>query len=129
MPEGFHGIPILSCSISGGEPTIVPEMPEIIEIAAKRFPFGFNLNTNLYAPFGRIERALEAAVRFGGSIDISFDGFGKTADKRRGASDVSDRVLENLSHLQSLQRSENGREKGYRSEEAERHCNDCKNSY
>jgi len=79
-------------SFSGGEPTVNPELPDMLEWAGRRCAFGINLNTNLYGPGERLRRALDAAMCVDARIDVSFDGFGDVADRLRGAKDVSERV-------------------------------------
>lgn len=88
-------------SLSGGEPTVAPELPDIIEWSGRFCQFGINVNTNLYGPEGRIRRCIEAALRVGARIDVSFDGFGDVADTLRGSRDVAARVEENLRYLAS----------------------------
>lgn len=81
-------------SFSGGEPTVNPELPDMLDWAGRHCAFGVNLNTNLYGPEARTTRALDAALCVDARIDVSFDGFGAVADRLRGAKHVSDRVSE-----------------------------------
>lgn len=81
-----------SISFSGGEPTVNPELPDMLDWAGMRCAFGVNLNTNLYGPRERLKKALDAALCVDARIDVSFDGFGEVADRMRGARQVSDRV-------------------------------------
>lgn len=99
--------PVPSVSLSGGEPTVHPDLPELLEVAARHCPFGVNLNTNLYGRADRLNRALDAALAVGARIDVSFDGFGDVADRLRGAKDVSLRVGDGLARL-VRRRSETG---------------------
>lgn len=87
---------VAACTISGGEPTIVPEMPEILVEAQRAFPFGVTLISNFYGSTRRIMRVMETALRLGISISCSFDGFGEGADKQRGATKVAEQVLRHL---------------------------------
>jgi MoaA/NifB/PqqE/SkfB family radical SAM enzyme len=87
---------IASVTISGGEPSIVKHIPEILEYCAARFPLGVNVNSNLYAQESVITKFAEAALKNNIRIGTSFDGFGETADRLRGAKNVSDRVTKNI---------------------------------
>jgi MoaA/NifB/PqqE/SkfB family radical SAM enzyme len=87
---------IASLTISGGEPSIVKDIPSILEYCAPMFPFGINVNSNLYAQESVISRFAEAALRNNIRIGTSFDGIGIVADRLRGARDVSKRVLASI---------------------------------
>jgi MoaA/NifB/PqqE/SkfB family radical SAM enzyme len=87
---------VASCTISGGEPTIVPDMPEILIEAQKSFPFGVTMISNFYGNTKRIMRVMDVALKLGIRISCSFDGFGEVADKQRGARNVADHVLAHL---------------------------------
>ncbi len=87
---------IAACTICGGEPTIVPDMPEILTLAQKHFPFGVMIISNFYGNTKRIMRVMETALRLNIKINCSFDGFGEAADKQRGARRVSEMVLRHL---------------------------------
>jgi MoaA/NifB/PqqE/SkfB family radical SAM enzyme len=89
----------MSMSFSGGEPTLAPELPDMLEWASSVCPFGINLNTNLYGESERFRRSVETALKVNARIDVSFDGFGEVADRLRGAYDVAKRVEENLKWL------------------------------
>jgi len=95
---------IASLTISGGEPSIVKEMPEIFDYVADKFPFGVNCNSNLYAQESVIRRFAEGALRNDIRIGTSFDGFGATADKLRGAKDVSERVTKNIEMITEMRK-------------------------
>jgi len=85
-----------SCTISGGEPTIVPELPEIIERSAKFFPYGVAINSNFYSGNKRFKDNMIAALKHGIRISVSFDAFKGNADRQRGAKDVERKTLENM---------------------------------
>ena len=87
---------VASCTISGGEPTIVPDMPEILIEAQKSFPFGVTMISNFYGNTKRIMRVMDTALKLGIRISCSFDGFGEAADKQRGARNVAEHVLAHL---------------------------------
>jgi len=87
---------IAACTICGGEPTIAPDMPEILTLAQKHFPFGVMIISNFYGNTKRIMRVMETALRLNIKINCSFDGFGEAADKQRGARNVAEHVLRHL---------------------------------
>lgn len=87
---------VAACTISGGEPTIVPDMPEILIEAQRSFPFGVTLISNFYGNTKRILRVMDAALKLGVRISCSFDGFGEVADRQRGARNVAEHVLAHL---------------------------------
>ena len=89
------------CTISGGEPTLVPDMPAIIAEAAQRFP-QVMLISNFYTKPKLMLRVAEAILRNNARIICSFDGFGEVADRLRGAPDVSDVVCQNLELVTEL---------------------------
>jgi len=93
-------IPI--CTISGGEPTLVPEMPGILESAARRFPVRVMLISNFYAQGPLFQSTMRTALSLGLHIVCSFDGFDDVADELRGASGVSERVVRNMKWLTAL---------------------------
>lgn len=92
------------CSISGGEPTLVPDMPKIIDYAAESFPFGVSLLTNLFASPSRIRRVIESALRNNIVVSTSFDGFGEVADILRHGRNVSERVAANMEMVSEMRR-------------------------
>jgi MoaA/NifB/PqqE/SkfB family radical SAM enzyme len=95
---------IASLTISGGEPSLVKEMPEILDYSAGKFQFGVNVNSNLYANEKIIIPFAKAALRNNIRIGTSFDGFGEIADKLRGAKDVSKKVLRNIELVTELKK-------------------------
>lgn len=95
---------IASLTISGGEPSLVKEIPEILDYSAGKFPFGINVNSNLFAGEKIITPFASAALRNNIRIGTSFDGFGETADRLRGAKDVSARVLKNIELVTELRK-------------------------
>ena len=94
-----YRIPTLS--ISGGEPTLVPDMPQILQEAAKRFP-KITLMTNLYGDTRRISNIADVALRNNIDIICSFDGFGEVADRLRGAKHVARVSLANIRMLSRM---------------------------
>lgn len=86
----------LSCTMSGGEPTIVPDMPKMLKLAVKHFPFSVSLITNLYKRTPLFEEIINTALENNVNISVSFDGFGAVADFLRGAENVSESVMKNI---------------------------------
>ncbi|HXG37112.1 MAG TPA: radical SAM protein, partial [Dehalococcoidia bacterium] len=84
---------IAAATVCGGEPTLVPDMPEILSLAQRHFPFGVMIISNFYGNTKRIMRVMESALRLGVKINCSFDGFDEAADVQRGARKVSETVL------------------------------------
>jgi MoaA/NifB/PqqE/SkfB family radical SAM enzyme len=97
----YH-IPV--CTISGGEPTMVPDMPEILDYAVKTYPFGVSILTNLYGSESRIRKVMESALRNNVTVCVSFDGFGEVADKLRGGKNVSNRVQTNVEMISDMRK-------------------------
>ena len=87
---------IAAATVCGGEPTLVPDMPEILAMAQRHFPFGVMVISNFYGNTKRIMRTMEAALKLNIKINCSFDGFGDAADTQRGARKVSDTVLKHF---------------------------------
>lgn len=105
--ERFKPYSISSLTLSGGEPSLVKDMPAILDYVAGKFPFGINVNSNLYAAEKTIKPFAEAALRNNIRIGTSFDGFGEIADRLRGAKDVSSRVLKNIELVTGLKKELN----------------------
>ncbi|MFX0124387.1 MAG: radical SAM protein [Candidatus Hodarchaeota archaeon] len=95
---------IPTCTISGGEPTIAPDMPQILEYAKKSFPLGVQILTNLYGSTTRIKRVMGSALRNNVNISVSFDGFGNVADQLRNARNVSDRVVSHIKMVSEMRK-------------------------
>jgi MoaA/NifB/PqqE/SkfB family radical SAM enzyme len=82
--------------LSGGEPTLVPELEEILKEAKRTFPFAVTLVTNLYNESEVIKKVMRTALSLNINIQTSLDGLGKTGDFLRGGHSVSDTVLEHM---------------------------------
>jgi len=95
---------VATLSISGGEPSVVSGMPAMLDYAGRKFPFGINLNTNLFAPAKTTRAVAEAALRNNIRIGISFDGFDDVADRLRGAKNVSATIMENMRMVAEMKR-------------------------
>jgi MoaA/NifB/PqqE/SkfB family radical SAM enzyme len=89
-------------NLTGGEPTLHPELEEIFKIAQATKLRGVNLLTNLYYPQDRQELVIDLATRYGVSIHTSYDGIGETADILRGAKDVQETVERGMQMINSL---------------------------
>jgi len=98
---------IASLTISGGEPSLVKDIAEILDFFKDKFPFGVNVNSNLYADEKIIKPFAEAALGNNIRIGTSFDGLGSVADKLRGAKNVSERVLKNIELVTRLRKELN----------------------
>lgn len=85
-----------TCTLSGGEPTIIPELPEIIDLSVKYFPFGVAINSNFYSGNERFQDNIIACLKAGIRISCSFDAFGSAADRQRGAKNVEAKTIENM---------------------------------
>lgn len=92
-----HGTQAIN--ISGGEPLLHPHLPELIRYAAEKNLGRVHLLTTLYGPERLVERTVDVALSVGVSISVSFDGFGETADRIRGARDVAERVQKGIAYL------------------------------
>ncbi len=92
-----HGTQFIS--ISGGEPLLNPELEEILRYAARLKFLHVQLLTNLYAPEKLVRRTIDTILETGTGVQISFDGFGETADRLRGAKNVSETVLRGMELL------------------------------
>ena len=102
--DKFVDYGVASLSISGGEPSIVPGMPEMLDYAGGKFPFGISLNTNIFARPEVIRPVAAAALRNNARIGISFDGFGDVADRLRGGKDVSRKIIENMEMINQMKK-------------------------
>ena len=86
-------------TISGGEPMIHPDLPEILSyVGFKDFVYKHVLTT-LYGSEKIVERTIKAVLENNLSISCSFDGFGKVADELRGAPNVSSKVMKAMELL------------------------------
>ncbi len=90
--------------ISGGETTVVDELPEMMIEAHKTFKYAVTLVTGLYNKWENIEPAARVCFERGMNIQTSFDGFGEIGDDLRGCKDYDKVVSENMKHLSTLRR-------------------------
>ncbi len=94
--KAFEGMHIPSVTLSGGEPTLAEELPEIIEYCAVNFPYSTSIVSNFYLQGPRFEKAMIAALENNIQIACSFDGFGDIAKRQRGVSDSENRLQESI---------------------------------
>ncbi|MBU4484332.1 radical SAM protein, partial [bacterium] len=88
-----------TCTLSGGEPTIAKELPEIINLAKHHFPFGVGLSTNMYGHNDLVRNNLIAALKSNIRISVSLDGLTDEANKQRGVLDAWQKTTENMEFL------------------------------
>jgi len=85
--------------ISGGEPTMVPQLDKILLEAKRTFLLSTTLVSGLYNKTKTIENVGRIALENDIHIQTSLDGLGPLGDKLRGAKDFSKTVL---GHMQWL---------------------------
>jgi len=88
--------------ISGGEPTLVPHLGEILVEAKDTFPVATTLVTGLYNKTNVIEKIARTAFELDVNVQTSLDGLGKVGDYIRGAKNFSDTVLNHMNLLAKL---------------------------
>ncbi len=93
-----------TCTLSGGEPTLSPHLPEIIDAARRFFPFGVGLSTNLYGTNDLVRNNIIAALKAGIRISVSLDGFTDEANRQRGVSDAWQRTTENMKFTSAMKK-------------------------
>lgn len=91
-----------TATLSGGEPTLAPELPQIIEVVKEAFPYGVGLSSNLYGTNDLVRNNLLAALKAGIRISCSFDGFGEVAEKQRGVRKAAENVIENVKFVTQM---------------------------
>ncbi len=88
--------------ISGGEPSLHPDLPAIFEEALRTFPLACTVNTNLDNREELIRERIGAGVRMGVNVQTSIDGLDDLGDDLRGGSGVSARVLRHMEMLSEI---------------------------
>jgi MoaA/NifB/PqqE/SkfB family radical SAM enzyme len=88
--------------ISGGEATMVPDLPEILLAAKKTFPVATTLVTGLYNKTDLIRSVSRVCLDNDINIQTSLDGFGEVGDALRGARNFSATVLKHMEMLSSM---------------------------
>jgi len=92
--HGTHGI-----VLSGGEPVLNPDFEKIADYLGSR-PLRYrHILTTLYYSKEIMQKITPILLRNRINLTCSFDGFDETADKLRGATNVSDIVSENIEYL------------------------------
>jgi MoaA/NifB/PqqE/SkfB family radical SAM enzyme len=94
----------MTCSLSGGEATLCPELPEMIDEAVRYFPFGVSLISNFYGTNARFRENVTAALKAGIRISCSLDAFGPVAELQRGAKNAAERAVENMEFVANKKR-------------------------
>lgn len=92
-----HGTQFVS--LSGGEPLLHPRLEDCIRYAARGGFIHVQLLSTLYAGEAAVERTVATLLETGTGVQVSFDGFGEVADRLRGATGVSDRVMRGMELL------------------------------
>ncbi len=93
--------------VSGGEATLVPELPEMLRIAVRTFSASTTLVTGLYNRTEVIERVGKTALELGVNVQTSLDGLGEVGDNLRGVPRFSDTVLHHMKLLSQWRRDSN----------------------
>ncbi len=91
--------------ISGGEATLVPDLPEILLEAKKVFPVATTLVTGLYNKSETIRDIGRFCLDHDINIQTSLDGLGETGDILRGARDFSATVLRHMEMIAAMRGS------------------------
>ncbi len=88
--------------ISGGEATLVPELPEMLHVAKRTFALETTLVTGLYNTHAVIERVGRTALELNINVQTSLDGYGALGDNLRGVPNFAETVLDRMALLSSL---------------------------
>jgi len=99
LPSGLKNI-----DITGGEPFLREDLPEIIRIISRQAPKAkINISTNGFCP-SKIKQTMQRIVKFKKDIGltVSLDGFGKVHEELRGFPGGYSLVLETIRLLKEL---------------------------
>lgn len=88
--------------ISGGEPSLHPDLPAMLDEALRTFPLACTVNTNLDNHEDLILERIGAAVRRGVNVQTSIDGLDELGDDLRGGRGVAARVLRHMELLSEI---------------------------
>jgi len=91
--------------ISGGEPTLVPYLEEILLEAKRTFSLATTLVTGLYNKTPLIQRVAQIALDNDIHIQTSLDGLGELGDYLRGVKDHARVVLDHMKLISRLRRN------------------------
>jgi MoaA/NifB/PqqE/SkfB family radical SAM enzyme len=106
----FHGIE--SVGLTGGEPTLRPDLPQLVQLLLAELPAlrRMTITTNALATRRVVEQCRELldqctakGVQF--FVGISLDGIGPVHDEMRGIAGAFDRAAQTVEQLQRLQPS------------------------
>lgn len=107
-PEDYRRLPktLREINISGGEPFIRADLPEIVRVILERCPRArVIISTNALSP-ARIEAMMERMRGVG--VRISIDGIGEVDDQTRGVPGSYERALSTLHRLKAAGHSDLG---------------------
>ncbi|MFQ6092741.1 MAG: radical SAM protein [bacterium] len=90
--------------VSGGEPTLVPGLEQILLEAKRTFPVAVTLNTGLYLKTEMIEPIARFVLGNNINIQTSLDGLGRIGDNLRGVPEFSKTVLGHMHLIARLKR-------------------------
>ena len=85
--------------ISGGEPLLNPDLPEILLHSKKIFPLSVSLVSGLYFDYKKISKIVNLCVNENINIQTSLDGLDELGDYLRGVKNHSKTVLENMEKI------------------------------
>ncbi len=91
--------------ISGGEATMVHDLPHILIESRKTFPVATTLVTGLYNKSELIREIGRICLDHEINMQTSLDGFGETGDLLRGAKDFSATVLRHMEMISAMRGS------------------------
>jgi MoaA/NifB/PqqE/SkfB family radical SAM enzyme len=100
-PEDYRRLPksLREINISGGEPFLRADLPEIVRVIRERCPKArIIISTNALSP-GRIAKMMERMRGVG--VRVSIDGIGEVDDVTRGVPGSYDRALDTLHRLKA----------------------------
>jgi MoaA/NifB/PqqE/SkfB family radical SAM enzyme len=99
--------------ISGGEVTVVDDLPEMMLEANRTFRYATTMVTGLYNKEDRIMPAARVCLENGMHVQTSFDGFDEMGDEIRGVKNYSGIVSERMKAITEMRRQiqNNGQKK------------------
>ncbi|MBC8526902.1 MAG: radical SAM protein [Candidatus Cloacimonetes bacterium] len=85
--------------ISGGEPILNPELPEILLYSRKIFPLSVSLVSGLYFDYKKISKIVNLCLDEDINIQTSLDGLDELGNYLRGVKNHSDTILNNMEKI------------------------------
>lgn len=85
--------------ISGGEPILNPELPEILLYSKKVFPLSVSLISGLYFDYDKIADIINLCLEENINIQTSVDGLDRTGEYLRGVKNHSETILKNMERI------------------------------